>query len=386
MAIRSADIRRKDFKNSFRGYDADQVDDFLASVADEFEQIFSENSRLREEASSLRQRLEQFDELEGSIRAALVHAEQAANDLRRTATSEAENLRQSASRDAESARQTASREAELMVNDAKARSHRMLADTSERVERIQESYEALREAKQLFAADFRHLLKSYLEVMDNADVATAREIESSLRQRMDVESIAAARLAAEGGGVQEELSIEEPAGDSTGEREPFAQADDQVTQRLDLSPSARSSATEEPTEAKPVANQEQETIDVSTDSEPEVEEPEIAPSTAEGVPPETDSAETATPETESVETAATEADSQHDTSQDTMVMDTASTEEASSQDEADEASQEAGQEEATLARDSDSHEFWEDAERKNASGNGEEGRVSRASRFLRRRG
>ncbi len=381
MAIRSADIRRKDFKNSFRGYDADQVDDFLDSVADEFEQIFSENSRLREEASSLRQRLEQFDELEGSIRAALVHAEQAANDLRRTATSEAENLRQSASRDAESARQTASREAELMVNDAKARSHRMLADTSERVERIQESYEALRNARQLFAADFRHLLKSYLEVMDNADVATAREIESSLRQRVDVESIAAARLAAEGSGVQEELPIEEPAGDSTGEHEPFARIDDQVTQRIDLSPSARSSITEEPAEPEPVASQEPETVDVSTDSEPEVEEPEVEPSTAEGVSPETDPAETdsaenaslenATPETESVETAATE---------DTSLG------EASSQHEADEASQGAGQEEVTLARDSDSHEFWEEAERKNASGNGEEGRVSRASRFLRRRG
>src|ERR687894_1299578 len=116
MPIRPIDVRRKEFKSGFRGYEANQVDDFLDAVADEFERNYTENQRMREEVSSLRDRLQQFEDLEGSIRDALVHAEQASNDLRRAATSEAESLRQSASRDTESARQTASWEAELMVN------------------------------------------------------------------------------------------------------------------------------------------------------------------------------------------------------------------------------------------------------------------------------
>ncbi|MBA3424494.1 MAG: DivIVA domain-containing protein [Rubrobacteraceae bacterium] len=364
MAIRPTDVRRKEFKSSLRGYDANQVDDFLDAVADEFERTYSENVRLREESTSLRSRLEQFDELESSIRAALVHAEQAANDLRRTATQEAESVRQTASREAESARQTANREAELTINDAKARSHRMLADTAERVERIQESYHALRNAKQLFASDFRHLLKSYMEVMDNVDVATAREIQSSLRERVDLESIAAARLAAEAerSGVQEELPIEEPVGDSTEEHEPFGEAGDQETQRIDLSPSAGISPSDEASEVEPVTNQEPgsesvtETGDVSPESEPEVEEPEVEPSTAEDSSGESASAEE--PVSEAPETEAPETEAPGTSEQD----------------------------EATLARDSGSHEFWEDAERKDASGNGEEGRISRASRFLRRRG
>jgi len=366
MAIRPTDIRRKEFKNSLRGYDANQVDDFLDAVADEFERTYSENVRLREESSSLRSRLEQFDELEGSIRAALVHAEQAANDLRRTATQEAESVRQTANREAESARQTANREAELTINDAKARSHRMLADTAERVERVQESYHALRNAKQLFASDFRHLLKSYMEVMDSADVATAREIESSLRERVDLESIAAARLAAEAESrdVQEELPVEEPADDSTAEHEPFEEAEDQATQRIDMSPPADEAPFEEeeaPLAEEPVFNQEPESqpvseTEVSPESEPEVEEPEVEPSTAEGALGE--SASSGEPVSEAPEAEAPETE----------------TPETSEQDE------------ATLARDSGSHEFWEDAERKDASGNGEEGRISRASRFLRRRG
>ena len=175
MAIRPGDVRRKEFKSALRGYDANQVDDFLDELADEFERTFAENQRLSDEVKNLKERLEQFEELETSIREALVHAQQVSRDLRHNAT----------------------KEAELIVREANEQSHRILADSSARVERVQESYEVLRKAKQEFANDFRYLLKSYMDVMDNADVATAKEIEASLRDRLDLESVAAAREAAE---------------------------------------------------------------------------------------------------------------------------------------------------------------------------------------------
>src|SRR5919112_4785875 len=196
MPIRPIDIRRKAFKSGFRGYDANQVDDFLDAVADEFERNYTENQRMREEVSSLRDRLQQFEDLEGSIRAALVHAEQASNDLRRAATSESEDLRQSAQR-----------EADFTIREAKTRSHQMLADSSSRLERVQDSYEALQDAKKSFTNDFRHLLKTYMEMMDNMEVSSAREIEASLRDRLDTESIAVVREAAR----EEEIAAQEPA-------------------------------------------------------------------------------------------------------------------------------------------------------------------------------
>ena len=87
MAIRPVDIRRKEFKSGFRGYDANQVDDFLDEVADEFERTFSENQRMSEEITSLQERLQQFEELEASIREALVHAQQVSQDLPRVGES-----------------------------------------------------------------------------------------------------------------------------------------------------------------------------------------------------------------------------------------------------------------------------------------------------------
>lgn len=234
MAIKPIDVRRKEFKRGFRGYNADQVDDFLDTVADEYERSYSENLRMREEISNLRERLEQFEKLEDSIQSALVHAEQAANDLRDSAAAEAENLRNNAEREAENVRNSADREAELTLKDARERAQQMLAESSSKVERAQESYEALKKAKQDFSADFRHLLKSYLAVMDNVDLSSAKEIEASLRERFDWEAIAAAREAAN----------EEPATE-TGE--------DQISETA--------SGTEE--ESEP---------------EPEVEEDEVEPS------------------------------------------------------------------------------------------------------------
>ena len=209
MAIRPVDIRRKEFKNGFRGYDANQVDDFLDEVADEFERTFAENQRMSEEITTLQERLQQFEDLESSIREALVHAQQTARDLRRNA----------------------GKEAELIVREAKEQSHRILADSSSRVERVQDSYEVLRKAKQDFSNDFRHLLKSYLAVMDNADVATAREIEASLRERLDLESVATAREAAdtrrfEGG--------DEPGAQETGSMEAVGAEDGGETQRINV--------------------------------------------------------------------------------------------------------------------------------------------------------
>lgn len=209
MTITPVDIRRKEFNRSVRGYDANQVDDYLDAIADEFERTYSESSRLREEVGNLRERLEQFEKLETSIREALVQAQQAAADLRRSASAEAE----------------------FTIREAKARAHQMLADSSSRVERVQESYEALRKAKENFASDFRYLLKSYMTVMDNVEVASAKELEQSLRERLDVESLAAAREAAQTQRLSVQNEDQEPENARQGEPQTPQHEQQAVVQR-----------------------------------------------------------------------------------------------------------------------------------------------------------
>ena len=330
MPIRPIDVRRKEFRNGFRGYDANQVDDFLDAVADEFERTYMENSRLREEVSGLRERLQQFEELEGSIRAALIHAEQAANDLRRTANWEADDLRKSAAR-----------EADLTIRDAKARAHQMLAESSARVEAIKESYDALQEAKRKFAGDFRQLLKTYNEMMDSMEISSAREIEASLRQRLDTESIAVAREAATHEQDNSGAFAPEPA-DAEPEEEIVAEAasaeDDAATQLIE--PEAASQPTPEEIDSE---------IDKLEATEPEIE-PSQEPVAQTG--PEDPGA------------------------QPYMEAGPATTDEP--------AAEEVDREEPTLAEESSSQRFFDRGESSSEEGE-RESRIFRASRFLRRR-
>lgn len=310
MTIKPLDIRRKEFKNSLRGYDQNQVDDFLDSIADEFEKVFSENQRMKDQVSTLRERLEQFDDLEGSIRAALVHAEQSASNLRQSSARDAENVRRNAEREAELTIREAKSSADQTMREAKARGHQILADSSSRVERVQESYEALREARGTFAADFRHLLSTYMSVMENMDVATAKDIETSLRDRLDPESIAVAREAAASEGETRiqpplstaELTDQEPEIAETSTPEDTASEEDAPAFESSRDPaeSAEYDPTQDPnaTQRMMAPSPEQEQSEPEQ-SEPEVEEPEVEPSSvSESASDEAGPSETAEPERE----------------------------------------------------------------------------------------
>jgi len=333
MPIRPIDIRRKEFKIGFRGYDPNQVDDFLDAVADEFERNYTENQRMREEVSSLRDRLQQFEDLEGSIQAALVHAEQASNDLRRAATQEAEGIKQSAQR-----------EADFTIREAQSRSHQMLADSSARIERVQDSYDGLQEAKLRFANEFRHLLKTYTDMMENMEVASAREIEASLRERLDTESIAVVREAAqeEVRSAEEAMVTAEAMAAAGMVPEPVSEdAQDTLSGLEVVDPADQklgSAVDEQPTAVIRPEGSEPETED------PEVAEPEVEPSTAQD---EMDQAAAVQEPPVSVPEAASEVE----------------------------------REEPSLAEESSSQQFFdrEDGERSDS-------RIFRASRFLRRRG
>ncbi|MDQ3377706.1 MAG: DivIVA domain-containing protein [Actinomycetota bacterium] len=369
MTIKPLDIRRKEFKNSLRGYDQNQVDDFLDSIADEFEKVFSENQRMKDQVSTLRERLEQFDDLEGSIRAALVHAEQAAS-----------NLRQSSARDAENVRQNAQRDAELTIREAKSHAHQILADSSSRVERVQESYQALREARGTFAADFRHLLSTYMSVMENMDVATAKEIEASLRVRLDPESIAVAREAAaaeEETRIQPPLSASEPTTQepevaetstfedtASDEEAPAFETSRDSAESEEYDPAQDPNATQRmmPPTTEPSSEQseyevEEPEVEEPEVEEPEVEEPEVEPSSVpESASDEAGPSGTAEPERE--EPAASDASGETSEDAETSEDDT---------------------EERTLASESASEGFFEERQETND-------RSWRAGRFLRRRG
>jgi cell division initiation protein len=110
MPITPLDVRQAKFTTVMRGFDRQEVVDFLVEAAEGYDLALRENERLRQEVARLEGSLSQFRDLEGSLKNTLVSAQKLADDLRENASQEAGRI----IRDAEG-------RAEIVVQKAHAR-------------------------------------------------------------------------------------------------------------------------------------------------------------------------------------------------------------------------------------------------------------------------
>jgi len=108
--ITPLDMRQARFTTAIRGFDKADVTTFLQEAAEGFDQALRENERLRMEIVRLEASLNQFRDLEGSLKTTLMTAQKIADDMRENAQQEAARL----VREAEG-------RVELMVQKAQAR-------------------------------------------------------------------------------------------------------------------------------------------------------------------------------------------------------------------------------------------------------------------------
>ena len=105
MAISPIDMRQRRFATAMRGYDRQEVTVFLTEAALDFENALRDNDRLRQEIIRLKASLNQFRELEGSLKSTLMSAQKVADDMHGNAVQESTRLVQDAEARAELAMQ-----------------------------------------------------------------------------------------------------------------------------------------------------------------------------------------------------------------------------------------------------------------------------------------
>ncbi len=92
ISITPLDMRQARFTTGMRGFDKADVTAFLQEAAEGFDQALRENERLRMEIVRLEASLNQFRELEGSLKTTLMSAQKIADDMRENAQQEAARL------------------------------------------------------------------------------------------------------------------------------------------------------------------------------------------------------------------------------------------------------------------------------------------------------
>jgi cell division initiation protein len=121
MKVTPLDLRQQRFKSVMRGFDRDEVTQFLAEVADDYEQALRDAERVREDLGKTQAQLDELREHERNLRNTLLTAQRLADEIRGSAEQEAKRI----TREAES-------RADLVIQKAQAR----LEDVQREVDNI----------------------------------------------------------------------------------------------------------------------------------------------------------------------------------------------------------------------------------------------------------
>ena len=141
------DIHNKEFKRGFRGYNEEEVDEFLDRVIKDYEQLYRENIDLKENIERLNTKVDHFKHLENTLHNTLVVAQETA----------------------EGVRAAAKKEAELIVKEAQATAQKMIYDTEEKVKETATDCDKIKKQEQAIRAQIKNLLLTQLELLKSSE-------------------------------------------------------------------------------------------------------------------------------------------------------------------------------------------------------------------------
>ncbi|MCX7780371.1 MAG: DivIVA domain-containing protein [Negativicutes bacterium] len=140
------DIHNKEFKRGFRGYNEEEVDEFLDRVVKDFEKLYQENLELKDAVERLRSKLEHYQHMENTLHSTLVIAQETAEEVKLNAK----------------------KETELLIKEAEIRAQKMVEEAIAKVRKMTAEYEEVQKQAQIYRTRLRTLLQAQLEMLNQA--------------------------------------------------------------------------------------------------------------------------------------------------------------------------------------------------------------------------
>ena len=157
MPLTPLDIHNKEFGRGFRGYDEDEVNEFLDQVIKDYELVIREKKILEEKAADLEQRLHHFSSIEDTLNKSILIAQEAAEEVKRNAQ----------------------KEAKLIIREAEKNADRIINEALVKSRKVSFDIEELKKQSKVFRTRFRMLLEAQLDMLSNDDWDQLMELEES---------------------------------------------------------------------------------------------------------------------------------------------------------------------------------------------------------------
>ncbi len=161
LTVSPIDMRQARFATAMRGFDRREVTAFLEEAATDYEGAMRENDRLRQEIVKLEAALNQFRELEGSLKSTLMSTQKVADDMRENAVQESGRI----------------------VSEAEGRAELMTLQSQLRLEGIQREIDSLRLKRREAETSIEATISTLNSTLDFVREQERREREGHLAPR-----------------------------------------------------------------------------------------------------------------------------------------------------------------------------------------------------------
>lgn len=138
------DIHNKEFKRAIRGYDADEVDEFLDEIIKDYEHLYKDNLNLKDQIDSFQENIARYRDLEDTLHNTMILAQQTAEEVKKNAE----------------------KEAELIIRNAKQKAEEIVLKAKDDIIELKNEYKELQKTVQQFKAQYKAFLIAQLELVD----------------------------------------------------------------------------------------------------------------------------------------------------------------------------------------------------------------------------
>ena len=158
MAITSLEIKDKAFAHKFRGYDIDEVDEFLDIIVQDYEDLVRINHEQESKIKNLEERLTYFDEMKDSLSQSVLIAQDTAERVKQAANDRSENIVHKAEQ-----------EAQHLLDEAKYKANEILRQATDNAKKVAIETEELKNKTRVFHQRLKSTIESQLSIVNSSE-------------------------------------------------------------------------------------------------------------------------------------------------------------------------------------------------------------------------
>lgn len=164
-----ADIKHRTLKTTMGGYNKKDTDEFLASILESFEQLQSENTKLKEQLTSLSEGIQYYKNLEDNLQKALVLAEKTSEETKTAAKAEAANIVSLAKTQANDILSQAKDEAAKITENAKTDIYAKNLEMQKKADTLNNKLSGLVSSYEDYKKKIKLIVEKQLEFIENEE-------------------------------------------------------------------------------------------------------------------------------------------------------------------------------------------------------------------------